>query len=319
MSTRIDWIEQNESDEMEYTFIGRRQSRRTGRHNMEKRPQTYKGQLPDEIIEQMQGEEDFLPSYAASHNENRMLQAQLTSFYQEHIITDVLAPVKGGKEASVYCCRAHSSTGLELIAAKIYRPRAFRSLRNDAVYKEGREALDAEGKAIRDTRRHRALAKKTRYGKEVDIGSWIEHEFATMKMLYEAGVDVPKPLARAGTTILMEYLGDVRSPAPALNGVALDASLAQPLFQRLLNNIELMLTHNCIHADFSAYNILFWQNTAFIIDFPQAVLATSNRNAFSFLQRDLTRLCQYFSGYGIEADPEALAADLWQRFMDGEL
>ena len=179
---------------------------------------------PESIVEQMQGEEEFMPSFSASHNERRMLQAQLTSFYQEHIITDVLAPVKGGKEATVYCCQAHPSTGLDLIAAKIYRPRAFRSLRNDAVYKEGRESLDAEGKAIRDTRRHRALAKKTRYGKEVDIGSWIEHEFATMKMLYEAGADVPKPLARAGTTILMEYLGDVRLPAPALVGVTLDAS-----------------------------------------------------------------------------------------------
>ena len=274
---------------------------------------------PETILVQLDGEETFEPSYAASHNERLMLQQALAHFYQERIISDVLAPVKGGKEATVYCCRADPTTGLDLIAAKIYRPRAFRSLRNDAVYKEGREALDQEGKAIRDTRRHRALVNKTRYGKEVDIGSWIEHEYATLATLFAAGADVPQPLGRAGTTILMEYVGELRRPAPNLMGVTLGRGQARALFDRLLHNVEIMLAHNRVHADLSAYNVLYWQHRGVIIDFPQAVLALTNGGAYSFLLRDLTRLCQHFSRYGILANPEALARDLWTRFLDAQL
>lgn len=275
--------------------------------------------LPGPTLGPADTEDEFHPTCAASHNERLMLQKALTPFYHEQIITDVLAPVKGGKEATVYCCRAHPATGLDLIAAKIYRPRAHRSLSNDAPYREGREMLDDEGKGIRDTRRHRALAKKTRFGKEVAIGSWIEHEYATLRLLYEAGADVPKPIARLDTTILMAYLGDVRRPAPNLHGVSLPRPAARPLFERLLAHVELMLAHNRVHADLSAYNVLYWQGKATIIDFPQAVFALSNRNAYDFLLRDLTRLCQYFERYAIRSNPETLAQDLWERFQYAQL
>lgn len=268
---------------------------------------------------QEEAEDDFRLTYQASHAEALMLRTALAPFFHEQILTDVLAPVKGGKEATVYCCQAHPSTGLDLIAAKIYRPRAHRSLSNDAPYREGREMLDDQGKDIRDARRHRAIAKKTRFGKEVEIGSWIEHEYATLKVLHAAGADVPKPIARVDTTILMAYLGDLRQPAPNLHGVSLPRSRARPMFERLLAHVELMLAHNRVHADLSAYNILYWQGKATIIDFPQAVFALSNRNAYTFLLRDLTRLCQYFGRYGIRADAEELAQGLWERFQLAQL
>jgi len=268
---------------------------------------------------QAEVEDDFQITYRASHAEALMLRTALSPFFRDRILTDVLAPVKGGKEATVYCCQAHPSTGLDLIAAKIYRPRAHRSLSNDAPYREGREMLDDQGKGIRDARRHRAIAKKTRFGKEVEIGSWIEHEYATLKLLFEAGADVPKPIARVDAAILMAYLGELHRPAPNLHGISLPRALARPIFERLLAHVELMLAHNRVHADLSAYNILYWQGQATIIDFPQAVFALSNRNAYAFLLRDLTRLCQHFERYGLHAQAEDLAQDLWQQFQLAQL
>ncbi len=303
-------------DEDEPTQLPTTQRAKTTRQGAASKPDRVP---PAAIVQQIDGEDAFTPSYAASHNERLMLREALTHFYRERIITDVLAPVKGGKEATVYCCRAHPATGFDLIAAKIYRPRAFRSLRNDAPYREGREMLDEAGKAIRDGRRIRALQKKTRYGKEVSIGSWIEHEYATLTTLYTAGADVPQPLGRAGTTILMEYLGELRHPAPNLTGVSLERAQAQHLFDRLLQNVELMLAHNRVHSDLSAYNVLYWQRRGVIIDFPQAAMALSNHNAYDFLVRDLTRLCQHFSRYGVRANPGTLAQDLWERFLNARL
>ena len=46
--------------------------------------------------------------------------------YDQGLITDVLARVRGGKEASVYRCQGREAGSL--VAAKVYRPRRFRSL-----------------------------------------------------------------------------------------------------------------------------------------------------------------------------------------------
>ncbi len=81
----------------------------------------------------------FAPTFSSSGHEQYWILNYLEPFYLDHVITDVLGKVKGGKEANVYCCSAHASTGLSLVAAKIYRPRMFRNLRNDSRYRLGRD------------------------------------------------------------------------------------------------------------------------------------------------------------------------------------
>jgi len=288
-----------------------------GRRNGNPRPRPT---VPDDILEQMDTGDQFATTYSAGENEQRLLEEALGSFFRENVLIDVLARVKGGKEANVYCCEAHPNLGIGLVAAKIYRPRAHRTLRNDALYREGRLMLDDQGKGIvRDARLKRAVARKTDFGKEVMTFSWIEHEYDMMRTLHGAGADVPRPIGHVGNAILMEYFGDVNQPAPTLNSVRLDGREALPMFQRLLWHVELMLAHDRVHGDLSPYNVLYWEGTATVIDFPQAVVALTNRNAFKLLQRDIQRLCDYFASFGVQADAAALATDLWQRFMDGDL
>ena len=59
-------------------------------------------------------------------------------FYEARLITGIDHVVKSGKEATVYCCRAHPATGAEFLAAKVYRPRQLRSFQNDTIYQQGR-------------------------------------------------------------------------------------------------------------------------------------------------------------------------------------
>ena len=73
------------------------------------------------------------------HHERQWVLDSVGHFYREQIISDVTRLVKGGKEANVYACTAHPATGLEMIAAKLYRPRELRHLKNDAIYKAGRQ------------------------------------------------------------------------------------------------------------------------------------------------------------------------------------
>ena len=48
----------------------------------------------------------------------------LEAFYEDGWIQGVLYRVKGGKEATVYCCQADPATGYDMFAAKIYRHRS---------------------------------------------------------------------------------------------------------------------------------------------------------------------------------------------------
>jgi RIO kinase 1 len=263
---------------------------------------------------------DFVPSYAAAldplHHERQWVIESVAPFYQQDLITDVTRLVKGGKEANVYCCTANPALGMELLAAKLYRPRMLRHLKNDAIYKEGRLLRDAQGKQLKKGRRDQlALQKKTAYGQRLDFAQWIGTEFRVQEMLYEAGASVPKPIAFENTTILMEYVGDEYGPAPALNEIDLTPEEARPLFKQAMDNVALMLDHHHVHGDLSAYNILYWNGRLTLIDFPQMVEARHNPYAFDLLQRDITRICDYFARYGVAADPVRLTLDLWQPYM----
>jgi RIO kinase 1 len=256
----------------------------------------------------------FNPTFLSSKHEREWILNYLGHFYDDKQITDVLSRVKGGKEANVYCCAAHPATGLDLIAAKIYRPRQFRQLRNDLRYRQGRSYLDERGKVVRDERLLVAIQKKSSTGQELVHNSWLEHEFQTLKLLYEAGVDVPRPVSHGNNTILMEYLGDAELAAPALQAVRLEAEEVRPLFKRLMHNVELMLANGRIHGDLSAFNVLYWQGDIRLIDFPQAVAPAENPDASELLERDIRRLCQYFERYGLHTDPGNIARDLWTRY-----
>ena len=267
-----------------------------------------------EMLRQEGAIEQLEFSYTPSRHEREWMMASLSGYYNAHWFTDVLKVIRGGKEASVYLLEGHPSAPAPLIAGKIYRPRRFRNLKKDHLYREGRDNLDIDGNIIHDGRMQRAMQHKTHFGQELLHTSWIGHEFQTMQTLHEAGADIPEPFASGNNAILMGYIGDRDLAAPTLDTVELGPAEARQLFQRVLFNIELMLAHARVHADLSAYNILYWQGEITLIDFPQAIDPHQNRSAFRIFERDVLRVCEYFSRQGVKSNPRKLAVDLWTRF-----
>lgn len=318
--SKYDWQELYADYENEYQDHGRS----THRQRKTRQEQRHGRSQPAADIQAMDDSIDsWVPSYAAAldplHHERQWVISSVEHFYRENIITDVTRLVKGGKEANVYVCTAHPATGLEWAAAKLYRERMLRNLKNDAIYKEGRMLRDAQGKQIRSRREKTAVLNKTGYGLHLDFMMWIGTEYRTQTLLYEAGADVPQPIAHNGSAILMEFIGDEYGAAPALNEVGLDPTEAASLFHRVLDNVRLLLDHHLIHGDLSAYNILYWEGDIWLIDFPQVVDARTNPHALPLLQRDVTRVCDYFARYGVESDPVALTLDMWRPYMREEM
>ena len=261
-------------------------------------------------------EAGFEISYKPARHEAIWLLSSLQAFYDQALIVDVQAQVKGGKEASVYRCAAHPTLDMAHVAAKVYRPRKFRNLRNDKMYREGRRVLDINGRPVKedDVRAMRALEKGTAFGAQLAHTSWLMHEFNTLDRLYRAGGSVPKPIASAENALLMTYVGDAQMAAPILHSVTLAPDAARRLFAKVVDNIELMLTHNLIHGDLSAYNILYWEGDVTLIDFPQVVNSRDNTHARRILARDVTRICDYFASQGVDCDARTLTTDLWNSY-----
>lgn len=257
-------------------------------------------------------------TYTPARFEGGFLKDSLQPFYEQDQIVDVVAQVKGGKEANVYRCRAHPSMGVEWIAAKVYRPRQFRNLRNDAIYREGRHLLTSEDgrpQAIkrRDDRIARAVNKKSAFGVQVRHTSWLMYEFSALQVLHAAGVPVPTPYGVGENAILMEYIGDEQMAAPTLHETQLEDDEAGPLFEKTQQSIAVMLEKGFVHGDLSAFNILYWQGEIKLIDFPQVIDVEANLSAQDVLKRDVMRVCSYFRRYGIRADHTRLAGELWEK------
>nr|BBH91272.1 hypothetical protein KTC_60230 [Thermosporothrix sp. COM3] len=258
---------------------------------------------------------EFHPTRLDKRRDGAWLQSSLSQFYEEDLITDVLYVAKSGKEATVFCCTAHPSTQAELLAAKVYRPRMFRSLRNDAIYRMNRVVVDEFKQAMHDSRAKRVMSRKNTQARALQVASWIAYEYETQRLLYEAGADVPKPYSQIGNAVLMEYVGNLERQAPLLREVRLEREEVRPLFQRLLRNIELFLSCNRVHGDLSEYNVLYWNGRISVIDFAQAVDPRHGEEVFSLLLRDVERVCQFFARYGVEADAYAHATQMWAEYV----
>jgi len=193
-----------------------RRARKPRSNPHEQKVPTAPGDVLDNLADAGEGlEGGFKTTYKPARFEEGWLLESLRPFYDQGLITDVLSMVKGGKEASVYCCVADPQTGYEILAAKVYRPRALRNLRNDVTYREGREYLGDQGMnhnakldggAIHGGKKRelRAIDKKTEFGVKLQHGSWLNYEYTTLKMLSEAGAAVPAPISIGENAIMME-------------------------------------------------------------------------------------------------------------------
>jgi RIO kinase 1 len=233
-------------------------------------------------------------------------------FLGEGFITDVIRIVRTGKEASVYLCRANrSTTGEDLLALKVYHPLDRRDFRDESIYRDG--------EWIKERRVRVALEKRTRFGRDIQSEVWVGREWEALGMLAEAGVAVPRPVARSEDAILMTYVGDEDDAAPQLRSVRPSADEAQDLLDQTVGAIASMLYRNVVHGDLSAYNVLVWDGAVTVIDLPQAVDPRKNRHARGLLERDVARIVDHLARFGARGSSSAITEDLYTQWQYADL
>jgi RIO kinase 1 len=247
---------------------------------------------------------------------DRDLAEVVAPFLDLDLISELCEPIKSGKEATVYRCRGGPAGDGRAVALKVYRPRAQRSFKNDALYREG-SLLERIGGG--ETRAARALRAGTRFGRVVQEHTWTAREWEVLRRLHAAELCVPEPLHASGTAVLMElFTTEDGGVAPPLITANLSPEVASALFAALCADVERMLWLDVLHGDLSPYNVL-WNGAGYrVIDFPQAVDPRFNGNALRLLQRDLDNVASFCARFGEVPDPATVAVEMWQRFQHGE-
>lgn len=224
-----------------------------------------------------------------------------------------LGTLKTGKEAEIRLVERTSLDGTRrhLLVDKRYRPKAVThkgeleelgftraaTFRNDVAYREAR--------TIRDARDRRAVAKMTRRGREVVRADWVGHEFDVLVALHEADVPVPHPVSTdRDSSVVQQYLGDDEGAAPRLAQARLGPADLGTAWHQLLEALRRMTAAGWVHADLSAYNLLWWEGRLWVIDVPQAVDLHASTNGYALLHRDVTNVCTWFARRGVEHDPD---------------
>lgn len=225
------------------------------------------------------------------------LERGLQEFFDRGIITTIIRQLKSGKEATVYVARGPEQSGTT-VAVKVYHEIDMRSFRNDAQYSAGR--------FIGDARLTRAVAQGSTRGLRARQALWVEHEYDELRILHDAGVNVPRPLAHAGRAIAMEFAGEGDEPAPRISEARLTPAEARDAFEQAVGNLAAIVACGRVHGDYSAFNLLWWRGAIVVIDLPQLVRVDENPNAAELLRRDIESLCSTFSRFDIPIDRTAV-------------
>ncbi|MFZ8849434.1 MAG: serine protein kinase RIO [Thermoproteota archaeon] len=178
--------------------------------------------------------------------------------------------VSTGKESRIYLAFDKNEN---LYAVKIY-------LTTSAEFKKGMQKyLDLE--ELKIYRRSFRLA----------VFEWCKKEYNHLKIAYEAGVKVPKPITYINNILVLEFIGDEGKPAPLLAETNLPNYTET--YEKIINYIEVLYKVGIIHADLSEYNILIHNGEPYLIDFGQSV-KKNHPNSLIFLLRDIKNINKFF-------------------------
>jgi RIO kinase 1 len=236
------------------------------------------------------------------------IHARLQPLVEDGLVDSVVRQLMSGKEAMVFIVRC----GEEIRCAKVYKEANKRSFRQAVDYTENRKT--------KNSRRARAIEKRTRYGRKAQEEAWQSAEVDALYRLAAAGVRVPAPYNFHEGVLLMELVTDAGGePAPRLNDVEFTPEDARSFHRTLMLQVVRMLCAGVIHADLSEFNVLVGAEGPVIIDLPQAVDAAGNNHAKSMLERDVLNLTTYFGRYAPDLLITEYGKEIWSLYERGVL
>jgi len=158
----------------------------------------------------------------------------------------------------------------------------------------------------------RKIKEKRDYLRHRNSASWLylsriaaAKEFAFMKVLYEHGFPVPKPIDFNRHCIIMEVMD-----AHPLYQIS-EVKHVDALYNECMELLVSLAGLGFVHCDFNEFNLLVTNEAkVIVIDFPQMV-SISHMNARTYFEHDVQCVCEFFKRkYGYESELFPTFADI---------
>ncbi|GJQ74979.1 hypothetical protein Trydic_g9604 [Trypoxylus dichotomus] len=126
------------------------------------------------------------------------------------------------------------------------------------------------------------------------VRTWAEKEMRNLVRMYSNGLSVPKPILLRSHVLVMSFIGKDGWPAPLLK----DAEISQSKYREIYREVIILMWkmyNKCklVHADLSEFNMLYQNESLYIIDVSQSV-EHDHPHALDFLRKDCTNVTEFF-------------------------
>ncbi|KAH3762967.1 serine/threonine-protein kinase RIO1 [Pelomyxa schiedti] len=234
----------------------------------------------------VKGKEDTTTSEQVLDTQTRLIILKLIN---KDLISDISGVLSTGKEASVYHAKRGSYTDANSPPQSCteYAIKVFRTINE---YKHRDVYLD--GQFLQQF-----IASKRKPKKCLKL--WAQKELQNLRRIHRAGLPCPQPVGLFSHVLVMQFIGANGYPAPTLNDADIPPESLGTLYLQCADLMrKLFQKCNLVHADFSPFNILYYEDQMYVIDVAQAVL-NDHRNAMDFLRRDCENITRFFKGRGV--------------------
>ncbi|GLD98360.1 hypothetical protein PINS_up007057 [Pythium insidiosum] len=242
--------------------------------------------------------------------QDSVLDARTTLLLQKLVNQGELDRVHGcvqsGKEANVYFAEGTDERTMRSrsLAVKVFKTTKG-AFANRHEYVTGDRRFDL------------AFQKKSR---RRQIHEWTEKEFRNLCRASRC-VRAPTPIAFKDHVVVMTFIGDDGWPAPTLKEAAPSLTRTQlrhAYVDLLLATRRLFQDARLVHGDLSEYNVLYYQQRCWLIDFGQAVDQT-HPSLLPLLRRDLQHVREFFVRAGLSAEADRDGDDAEADVVSEEL
>ena len=213
----------------------------------------------------------------------------LLKMLNSNLLTEINGCVSTGKEANVYHAIAaqQDQEGSQDVAVKVYKTSVL-------TFKDRDRYVTGEFRW-----RHGYCRSNPRKM----VRMWAEKEMRNYRRLHQAGLPCPTPIVLRDHVLVMSFVGYDGHAAPRLKDATLsrtDAASAAPQTFQLLR--ALFFECHLVHADFSEYNLLWFNGKVYVIDVSQSV-EHDHPNALDFLRKDCENAISFFRRLGVPGIP----------------
>lgn len=204
------------------------------------------------------------------------------------VVSEIHGVISTGKEANVYGAVLLPEDGSEPVqmAIKVYKTAILK-------FKDRERYITGE-------HRFKSGAEKGNSRKMVKL--WAEKEYRNLKRISAHAIPSPTPIELKMNVMVMSFLGDKKGWAyPRLRDAGINSDDEwRDLYIQLLGTMRrLYQVCKLVHADLSEYNILYHDQTLYIIDVSQSV-EHDHPMSSEFLRMDIKNVGDFFRRNGVD-------------------